>query len=163
MASVLKRVLLLILSFSEARGQVAWQRKGTRLQAYPVDIMFRSRIPFIFALLLVLIASVLYRTVAEAADQGNEKLPADPQITAALMQVSAQRIQGDIEKLVGFQTRLTLSAQDPESIKAGHGIGAAREWIKDEFERYSRDCGGCLEVKTEVSPKPPPTGFPSPP
>ena len=141
---------------------MAWHRKGTRLQAYPVDIMFRSRILFIFALLLVLAASVLYRTVAEAADQGNEKLPADPQITAALMQVSAQRIQGDIEKLVGFQTRLTLSAQDPDSIKAGHGIGAAREWIKDEFESYSRDCGGCLEVKTDSFTEVPADRIPKP-
>ena len=64
-------------------------------------------------------------------------------------QISAQRIQANIEKLVSFGTRLTLSAQDPASIAAGMGIGAAREWIKSEFERYSKDCGGCLEVKTD--------------
>jgi hypothetical protein len=74
---------------------------------------------------------------------------ADPQIAATLQQISAQRIQANIEKLVGFGTRLTLSAQDPRSITAEHGIGAAREWIKSEFERYSKDCGGCLEVKTD--------------
>jgi hypothetical protein len=74
---------------------------------------------------------------------------ADPRIAEALTQVSAQRIQANIEKLVGFGTRLTLSAQDPASIAAGQGIGAAREWIKSEFERYSKDCGGCLEVKTD--------------
>ena len=76
-------------------------------------------------------------------------LKADPQIAAALKQISAQRIQANIEKLVSFGTRLTLSAQDPASITAGRGIGAAREWIKSEFERYSKDCGGCLEVKTD--------------
>lgn len=76
-------------------------------------------------------------------------MTADPQIAAALRQVSAQRIQANIEKLVSFGTRLTLSAQDPASISAGHGIGAAREWIKSEFERYSKDCGGCLEVKAD--------------
>jgi hypothetical protein len=74
---------------------------------------------------------------------------ADPQIAAALRQVSARRIQANIEKLVSFGTRLTLSAQDPASVAAGHGIGAAREWIKAEFERYSKDCGGCIEVKTD--------------
>ena len=79
----------------------------------------------------------------------SEMAAADPQIAAALRQVSAQRIQANIEKLVSFGTRLTLSAQDPASIAAGHGIGAAREWIKAEFERYSKDCGGCLEVKTD--------------
>jgi Zn-dependent M28 family amino/carboxypeptidase len=45
--------------------------------------------------------------------------------------------------------RSTISAQDDESIRAGKGIGAARDWIKSEFERYSKDCGGCLEVKTD--------------
>jgi acetylornithine deacetylase/succinyl-diaminopimelate desuccinylase-like protein len=77
------------------------------------------------------------------------KLAADPQITAALQQISAQRIQANIEKLVSFGTRSTLSAQDAASIAAGRGIGAARQWIKAEFERYSKDCGGCLEVKTD--------------
>ena len=79
---------------------------------------------------------------------------ADPQIASALKNISAGQIQSDIEKLVSFQTRSTLSAQDAESIKAGRGIGAAREWIKSEFERYSQDCGGCLEVKTDTFTQP---------
>jgi len=126
--------------------------------------MFRSRIPFIFALLVLLIASVLYRTVVQAQGRNRreEKLPADPQIAAALMQVSAQRIQSNIEKLASFQTRLTLSAQDADSIKAGHGIGAAREWIKSEFERYSAACGGCLEIKTDSFTENPADRIPQP-
>ena len=78
----------------------------------------------------------------------------DPQIKTALSQISASQIQSDIEKLVSFQTRSTISAQDSTSIAAGKGIGAAREWIKSEFERYSRDCGGCLEVKTDSFTQP---------
>jgi Peptidase family M28 len=82
--------------------------------------------------------------------QNNPAVPAgDPAIVSALSQISSQQIQTDIEKLVSFQTRLTLSAQDPSSIAAGHGIGAAREWIKSQFQLYSRDCGGCLEVKED--------------
>jgi len=81
--------------------------------------------------------------------QDSPKSVQDKQIAAALRQVSAHRIREDIAKLVSFGTRLTLSAQDPESIAKGHGIGAAREWIKSEFERYSNDCGGCLEVKSD--------------
>ena len=73
----------------------------------------------------------------------------DARIAAALRQVSAARIQANIEKLASFGTRATISAQDPASITAGHGIGAAREWIQAEFERYARECGGCLEVKTD--------------
>ena len=59
--------------------------------------------------------------------------PADARIAAALRQVSAEHIRANIEKLVSFGTRATISAQDPESIAAGRGIGAAREWIKAEF------------------------------
>jgi hypothetical protein len=83
------------------------------------------------------------------AAQSAPTVAADPQIAAALRQISAQRIEANVAKLVSFGTRLTISAQDPASIAAGHGIGAAREWIKAEFERYSTDCGGCLEVKTD--------------
>ena len=75
--------------------------------------------------------------------------PADPEIVAALKDVSAEQIRANIEKLVSFGTRSTLSAQDPQAIAAGRGIGAAREWIKSEFERYSKACGGCLEVKED--------------
>jgi len=71
----------------------------------------------------------------------------DPQIAAALKQISAANIRANIEKLVSFGNRSTLSAADPDSVAAGHGIGAARAWIKSEFERYSKDCGDCLEVK----------------
>jgi len=78
----------------------------------------------------------------------------DPKIKAALNEISAEHIRTDIEKLVGFQNRSTLSAQDSAAIAQGHGIGAAREWIKSEFERYSRDCGGCLEVKTDTFTQP---------
>jgi hypothetical protein len=92
---------------------------------------------------LVLTAAAVSMAAQEPA------IPADPQIAGALRQVSAERIRGNIEKLVSFQTRLTLSAQDPDSIAAGHGIGAAREWIKSEFERYAKDCGGCLAVETD--------------
>src|SRR5882757_7191138 len=78
-----------------------------------------------------------------------EPVAADEHISAALKQVSAERIRANIEKLVSFGTRLTISAQDSNSVAAGRGIGAAREWIKSEFERYSKDCGGCLEVKID--------------
>ena len=87
---------------------------------------------------------------------------ADPQIAAALKQISAEKIRANIEKLVSFQTRSTLSAQDQASIAAGRGIGAAREWIKSEFERYSRDCNGCLEVKTDSFTEAPADRIPKP-
>jgi len=93
--------------------------------------------------------------------QDAPKLVQDSRIGAALREISAEHIQADIEKLVSFGTRLTLSAQDPAAIAAGHGIGAAREWIKSEFERYSKECGGCLEVKTDPFTEQPMERIPS--
>jgi Zn-dependent M28 family amino/carboxypeptidase len=81
---------------------------------------------------------------------------------AALQDVSGQRIQSNVEKLVSFGTRLTLSPQDPASISAGRGIGAAREWIKSQFERYSKECSGCLEVKTDSFTQQPADRIPTP-
>jgi hypothetical protein len=91
-----------------------------------------------------------------------EESPADPQIAAALKQISAKRIQANIEKLVSFHNRSTLSAQDAASIASGTGIGAAREWIKSEFERYSSDCSGCLGVKTDTFTENPASRIPKP-
>jgi acetylornithine deacetylase/succinyl-diaminopimelate desuccinylase-like protein len=81
-------------------------------------------------------------------------IPADARIAGALEQVSAARIRADIETHVAFGTRSTLSAQDAAAIAAGRGIGAARDWIRAQFEGYSRDCGGCLEVKTDAFVQP---------
>jgi hypothetical protein len=76
------------------------------------------------------------------------KMPADPQIAAALTKVSAARIQANIEKLVSFKTRNTLSSMETD-LAPGTGIAAATEYIKSQFEEYSRACGGCLEIKVD--------------
>lgn len=55
---------------------------------------------------------------------------------------SADRIEADISKLAGFGTRNTFS----DTVSNTRGIGAARRWIKAEFEKISSECGGCLEV-----------------
>jgi hypothetical protein len=86
----------------------------------------------------------------------------DPGIAVALKEISPNHIQGDIEKLVSFGTRSTLSAQDPASIAGGHGIGSARAWLKSQLEHYSKDCGGCLEVKTDAFTQPSAERIPQP-
>ncbi len=55
---------------------------------------------------------------------------------------SAERIRDDIQTLVDFGTRHTLSETESDT----RGIGAARRWIFEEFEAISAECGGCLEV-----------------
>ncbi|WP_417681674.1 M28 family metallopeptidase [Pseudidiomarina aquimaris] len=64
------------------------------------------------------------------------------QLHAIAAAVSADRIEQDITKLVSFGTRHTLSETESDT----RGIGAARRWIKAEFEKISAACGGCLEV-----------------
>ncbi|WP_202408159.1 M28 family metallopeptidase [Novosphingobium silvae] len=59
-------------------------------------------------------------------------------------EVSQERLRADVARLVSFGTRHTLSsATDPK-----RGIGAARAWARQEFEKTSRACGGCLEIST---------------
>jgi peptidase M28-like protein len=81
---------------------------------------------------VVLVSSVLV-TMRALAEEIRHDLVAD---------VSANRIEADIRKLVGFGTRHTMSETESDT----RGIGAARRWIADEFKRISSECGGCLEV-----------------
>jgi len=87
--------------------------------------------------------------VAQQGGRSPKTPELDPQIVAAVKEVSAARVKATIEKLVSFYNRSTLSAADAASIAKGRGIGAAREWIRSEFERYSKDCGGCLKVEMQ--------------
>ncbi len=57
-------------------------------------------------------------------------------------EISADRLRDDVARLAGFGTRNTFS----DTVSDTRGIGAARRWIKSEFEKISADCGGCLEV-----------------
>jgi Zn-dependent M28 family amino/carboxypeptidase len=56
--------------------------------------------------------------------------------------VSEKRIEKDITTLVNFGTRNTFS----DTISNTRGIGAARRWIKQEFETISDNCDDCLNV-----------------
>lgn len=66
----------------------------------------------------------------------------DTRIYDIIENTSADRIETDIRKLVNFGTRNTFS----DTVSETRGIGAARRWIKAEFERISAECGNCLEV-----------------
>jgi Peptidase family M28 len=79
-------------------------------------------------------------------------------IVKMLKEVSAKRIETDIRKLVSFGTRNTLSEQDNPT----RGIGAARDWLFDEFTRISKDCGGCLQVEKQTFLQPKANRIPEP-
>ncbi|GGG47847.1 peptidase M28 [Croceivirga lutea] len=82
-----------------------------------------------FTLLLVLVTSLSFA-------QSNTKL------YDIINSVSAERIEKDVETLVNFGTRHTLS----DTTSTTTGIGAARRWIKSEFEKISSECNNCLDV-----------------
>ena len=56
--------------------------------------------------------------------------------------ISVDRIKNDINTLANFGTRNTFS----DTVSETRGIGAARRWIKKEFENISSNCNSCLNV-----------------
>ena len=65
---------------------------------------------------------------------------------------SSAKLEESIRILANFETRHTLS----DTLSKTRGIGAARRWIKKEFESISKNCGNCLDVfyqKNYFTPK----------
>ena len=56
--------------------------------------------------------------------------------------ISEERLKNDVKTLADFGTRHTLS----DTLSDTRGIGAARRWIKSQFDAISKDCNDCLEA-----------------
>jgi len=69
----------------------------------------------------------------------------DPEIKNMVDEISRERIEQSVRKLVSFHTRHNLSVQNDPST----GIGAAWSWIKAEMEKSIPGSEGRLEVKYE--------------
>ena len=93
--------------------------------------------------------------------QPERAAPADPAISKALQQISVADVKATIEKLVTFNNRDTLSSMDKD-LPAGQGVTAAADWIYEQFQAYSKECGGCLEVKRDTFTDPVATRVPQP-
>ncbi|RZK52126.1 MAG: M20/M25/M40 family metallo-hydrolase, partial [Pedobacter sp.] len=74
----------------------------------------------------------------------------DPAISTLVNEVSASNLESVIKKLVSFQTRHTLS----DTLSKTTGIGAARTWIKSEFEKYGVAGGNRLQVSYDTFTQP---------
>ena len=70
----------------------------------------------------------------------------DPLINKMVSEVSAKNIETIVRKLVTFETRHTLS----DTLSKKTGIGAARNWIKAEMEKYAKESGGRLNVEFDT-------------
>ncbi|MBZ9628530.1 M28 family peptidase [Psychroflexus sp. CAK1W] len=66
----------------------------------------------------------------------------DTKIYDIIDDVSAEKLEYYIQNLVDFGTRNTFSETESDT----RGIGAARRWIKTEFEEISGNCDNCLDV-----------------
>lgn len=66
----------------------------------------------------------------------------DPKIYEIIERVSADRLESDIQTLANFGTRNTFS----DTVSTTRGIGAARRWIKKEYDQISKECSNCLQV-----------------
>jgi hypothetical protein len=103
--------------------------------------------PFRFTLCASLVAAAMCAPLAHAAApaaaaNGPDTTRHQAQVDRLVKQISPQRIEAYIAKLVSFETRHTMS--DTTSDK--RGIGAARRWIKSELERCGAGANGRLQV-----------------
>jgi len=79
----------------------------------------------------------------------------DEPIKQMVDEVSSQHIEAIVRKLVSFKTRHTLSDTSSKT----EGIGAARNWIKSEMEKYAAASGGRMKIEfdaftNEIEPAP---------
>ncbi|MGO4910813.1 M28 family peptidase [Leeuwenhoekiella sp. W20_SRS_FM14] len=74
--------------------------------------------------------------------QNNVPSQTDLRIYGIIDAVSATNIEKDVRALADFGTRNTFS----DTLSYTRGIGAARRYIKAEFEKTSKNCNSCLEV-----------------
>lgn len=65
------------------------------------------------------------------------------ELASILSEVNPANIEATILKLVSFGTRHTLSIQNSTT----RGIGAARDWIASEFQKYANASDGRLTVE----------------
>ncbi|MDB5025779.1 MAG: Bacterial leucyl aminopeptidase precursor [Mucilaginibacter sp.] len=65
-------------------------------------------------------------------------------------EVSSKNVEAIIRRLVNFKTRHTLSDTTSKTI----GSGAARNWIKAEYEKYAAESHGRMTVKFDTFTQP---------
>ena len=102
-----------------------------------------SLFSLLFSFILIILLSSCFAWAQDSSENTNYSRSWTPEelhdIGAA---ASAEQLEYYIRQLAGFGTRHTLS----DTVSDTRGIGAARRWIKAEFEKISDDCGRCLEV-----------------
>ncbi|HMG36773.1 MAG TPA: M28 family metallopeptidase [Blastocatellia bacterium] len=111
------------------------------------------------AMAALLVASIGAGSYSAQTDKKTRPGPdQNSQIAKIVSEISARNIEAIIKKLVSFRTRHSLSDTASET----EGIGAARRWIRSEFDRYSRESGGRLQVEFDEFTQQPVARVPKP-
>ena len=97
----------------------------------------------LYSFILIILLSSCFAWAQDSSENTNYSRSWTPEELHEIgTAASAEQLEYYIRQLAGFGTRHTLS----DTVSDTRGIGAARRWIKAEFEKISDDCGRCLEV-----------------
>ncbi|MEJ8802555.1 M28 family metallopeptidase [Pontibacter sp. H249] len=94
-------------------------------------------------LVAALLATPYFITPSQSIAQ--EVVRQDDEIKQMVNQVSSKNLEELVRTMVSFGTRHTLSTTTSKK----EGIGAAREWVKSEFEKYAQASGGRMTVEMD--------------
>jgi Peptidase family M28 len=116
----------------------------------------RSIVP----LAVVTLGAGLLSPVSAASRAGNDGPGGrrDAEIAQMVRQVDARNIERTIRTLASFGTRHTLSSQDDPK----RGVGAARDWLYNEFSKIAQTSGGRMTVEKQSYLQPVASRIPTP-
>lgn len=80
-----------------------------------------------------------------AQGAGTRSAAANSTIRGIVREIDARNIENSIRRLVSFGTRNTLSVQDNPT----RGIGAARDWLYQEFQKIAAGTNGRMTVEKQ--------------
>lgn len=106
------------------------------------------RFPKNIVSLFIVFCVVFSNTIAQnnKAKDAAPKFSRDVELKKMLAEIDAKNIERIIRKLVSFGTRNTLSEQDNPT----RGIGAARDFLFDEFQKIAATSGGRMTVEKQT-------------
>jgi len=86
--------------------------------------------------------TIFFLTLLVSMLSNAQKLETDPEISGYVKNVNKDSLKANIEKLVTFGTRHTMSSTTDKE----KGIGAARNWVLSKFRNYAQNSNGRMEV-----------------
>ena len=86
--------------------------------------------------------SVFFLSILLSVGLNAQKQEKDPEISEYVKLVSKDSLKSNVEKLVSFGTRHTMSSTTDKN----KGVGAAREWVLSKFRNYAKNSKGRMEV-----------------